>query len=58
MILRVHPYIAAFIKKGLPSLRWKWFFKYGCLVKVIPIVSYTFMEYHFFNSYDEELIHD
>lgn len=58
MILRVHPYIAAFIKKGFPSLRWKWFFKYGCLVKVIPIVSYTFMEYHFFNSYDEELIHD
>ena len=58
MILRVHPYIAAFIKKGLPSLRWNWFFKYGCLVKVIPIVSYTFMEYHFFNSYDEELIDD
>lgn len=56
MILRVHPYIAAFIKKGFPSLRWKWFFKYGSLVKVIPIVSYTFMEYHFFNRFDEELI--
>jgi ribonuclease G len=56
MILRVHPYIAAFIKKGFPSLRWKWFLKYGSLVKVIPIVSYTFMEYHFFNRFDEELI--
>lgn len=58
MTLRVHPYIAAFIKKGLFSLRWKWFLKYGCRVKVLPIVSYTFMEYHFFNSFDEELIID
>jgi len=58
LILRVHPYIAAYIKKGIPSLRWKWAIRYGCSVKVIPIVSYSFMEYHFFNSFDEELIHE
>ncbi len=58
VILKVHPYIAAFINQGFPSLKWKWFLKYRCRVKLIPIVSYSFLEYHLFNSLDEELIHE
>lgn len=53
--LNVHPYIAAFIKKGLVSLQWKWFFKFGQWVKVKAISSYHLTEFHFLSSKDEEI---
>ena len=53
--LCVHPYIAAFIKKGLISLQWKWFFKFGQWVKVKEVSSYHLTEFHFLSSKDEEI---
>ncbi len=53
--LQVHPYIAAYIKKGLFSLQMKWFFKFGQWVKVHPISSYHLTEFHFFSAKDEEI---
>ncbi|GAB4133739.1 MAG: ribonuclease E/G [Bacteroidia bacterium] len=53
--LCVHPYIEAFITKGFPSLRMKWMFKYKKPVKVKPVSSYQFLEYHFLNKNEDEI---
>ncbi|HYK76191.1 MAG TPA: Rne/Rng family ribonuclease [Daejeonella sp.] len=53
--LCVHPYIAAYIKKGLISCQLKWFFKFSKWVKVKAISSYYLTEFHFFNSKEEEI---
>jgi ribonuclease G len=48
--LNVHPFIAAYLTKGFPSLRSKWFFEYKKWVKIIPRDAYTFLEYKFFDK--------
>ena len=53
--LCVHPYIEAYIKKGLISIQWKWFFKFNKWVKVKAIASYYLTEFHFLNSKEEEI---
>ncbi len=53
--LCVHPYIEAYIKKGLFSLQWKWFAKFGKWIKVKPVSSYHLTEFHFISSKDEEI---
>ena len=53
--LRIHPYIAAFLTKGLFSIQMKWFFKYRKWIKIIPTFSYQFLEYRFFNKLDDEI---
>ena len=53
--LRTHPYVAAFLTKGLFSTQMKWFFKYRKWIKIIPSNSYQFLEYRFFNKLDDEI---
>ena len=53
--LCVHPYIEAYIRKGLISCQWKWFFKFNKWVKVKPVSSYYLTEFHFLNSKEEEI---
>jgi ribonuclease G len=45
--LNTHPFIAAFLTKGFPSIRSKWFFEHKKWVKVLPRDAYTYLEYHF-----------
>lgn len=54
--LAVHPYIEAYLKKGLMSKINHWRWKYKQWIKVIPMDSYAFMEYRFFNKSGEEII--
>ncbi|MGM0549479.1 MAG: Rne/Rng family ribonuclease [Bacteroidota bacterium] len=51
--LKVHPYIAGYIKKGFFSKRLKWMLKYRCWINVKPMVSYDFLEYKFFDNQGE-----
>ncbi len=53
--LHVHPYIAAFVNQGFPSLKLKWKWRYGFGMKIIPDQSLAFMEYHFYDSNKEEI---
>ena len=53
--LLVHPYIEAYIKKGLPSLQWKWFFNLRKWIKVKGVASYYLTEFHFLNAMEEEI---
>ncbi len=54
--LQLHPYVAAFLNKGLLSFTNKWRIKYSPLLKVVPVISYTLLEYHFFDRDGEEII--
>ncbi|PZD78961.1 Rne/Rng family ribonuclease [Mesonia sp. K7] len=45
--ITAHPFVAAFLTKGIPSPRSKWFFDHKRWVKVLPRDAYTYLEYHF-----------
>lgn len=53
--LHIHPYVAAYINKGLFSLKCKWRMKYGSGIKIIPNQKLTFLEYTFYDSQGEEI---
>lgn len=53
--LHVHPYVAAFVNKGLFPLSWQWKMKYSHGLKVIPNQSLAFLEYKFYDSDKNEL---
>ncbi len=53
--LILHPYIYAYLTKGLFSQQVKWYFKFKRWIKMKPDKSYHFLEYHFFNKNDDEI---
>ncbi len=53
--LILHPYLEAFLNRGIFSQRWKWARKYKVKLKVEPSNAYHLMEYHFFNAAEEEI---
>jgi ribonuclease G len=55
MTLNTHPFIAAFLTKGFPSVRQKWFFEHKKWVKVLPRDAYTYLEYHVFDKDGNQL---
>ncbi len=44
-ILHTHPFLAAYIKKGFPSLQQRWFFKFKKWIKIYPRYSFSYLEY-------------
>jgi ribonuclease G len=48
--LHVHPYVAAYINKGVFSLKRQWQMKYGLGVRVIPSQKLAFLQYEFYDS--------
>ena len=55
VILNVHPFVAAYLKRGLIPLWLKWNFKYRLKLKVQAITSYHMLEYHFFDHDENEI---
>lgn len=53
--LHVHPYVAAYINKGVISLKIQWQMKYGLGVHVIPSQKLAFLQYEFYDS-DKQFI--
>ncbi len=53
--LNTHPFIAAFLTKGIPSIRSKWFFEHKKWVKILPRDAYTYLEYHFFDKNGKQI---
>ncbi len=56
LTLKVHPYVAAFLTKGIHSIKRRWAFKYFRKINVEEVNSYSFLEYHFFDDNLEEII--
>jgi ribonuclease G len=48
--LNIHPFIAAYLTKGFPSIRTKWFLEYKKWIKIQPRDAYTYLEYRFKNK--------
>lgn len=55
LVLKVHPFIEVYLKKGFWSLRWKWARKYHIRLKVLGVPSYYIYEYKFFNRFNREI---
>ena len=53
--LHLHPYIVGYLKQGFYSKYRKWMFKYKRKIKLVPVVTYSFLEYHFYNKAGDEL---
>ncbi|KQB37968.1 Cytoplasmic axial filament protein CafA and Ribonuclease G [Flavobacterium daejeonense] len=58
VVLNVHPFVAAYLSKGFPSLRSKWFLEHKKWVKIIPRDAYTYLEYHFFDNKGNAITED
>ncbi len=55
IVLNVHPFVGAYLTKGLFSIQTKWFFEHKKWIKIIPRDAYTFLEYHFFDHQGIEI---
>jgi ribonuclease G len=53
--LHVHPYVAAYINKGVFPLSLKWKMKYTARMKIIPDQSMAFMDYKCFDPDRNEI---
>lgn len=54
--LRTHPFIAAYLKKGIfTTITGKWKRSFKRKIKLVPISSYDFLEYHFYDAEGEEI---
>jgi len=54
--LKTHPFIASYLTKGIFSKRFKWSTRYKCKLKIKSSMSYSFLEYHFFDKNNDEII--
>lgn len=54
--VKVHPYVAAYINKGVFSLRWKWMFRYKCYIKVVGDEAIGYVDAKYYNREGDELI--
>lgn len=53
--LHVHPYLEAYLKKGLPSIQMRWFFQTRKWIKVVADADFGLMQHAFFDGNDEEI---
>ena len=50
LVLNIHPFIAAYLQKGLPSIQQKWFLNYKKWVKIYPRDAYQYLHYRFYDK--------
>jgi len=48
--LHVHPYVAAYINKGVFSMKRRWQLKYGMGIRIIPSQKLAFLQYEFYDQ--------
>ncbi len=48
--LHIHPFIAAYLSHGFPSIRIQWLFKHKKRVKIIPRNAYQYLHYRFYDK--------
>jgi ribonuclease G len=53
IILNTHPFIAAYLKKGIPSIQQRWFAKYKKWIKILPRDAYQYLRFDFTNNAGE-----
>lgn len=53
--LQVHPFVAAYLKKGFPSQQMRWSMEFKKWIKVTPNTEYQMLEYHFMDQHNDEI---
>jgi ribonuclease G len=53
--IKAHPFLSAFLTKGLISMRRKWGMKFKVSIKVVADTDYSFLQYKFFNPQGEPI---
>lgn len=53
--LHIHPYVSAYVSKGIFSIKRKWQMKYGLKIKVLPNQNLALLEYKFIDSKGKEI---
>ena len=53
VVLNVHPFISAYLKKGIPSIQQRWFTKYKKWIKILPRDAYQYLRFDFTNEKGE-----
>jgi len=48
--LNVHPFVAAYLTKGFPSIRFKWFLETKKWIKILPRDAYQYLYYQIFDG--------
>ena len=47
IVLNTHPFIAAYLTKGFPSIRSRWFLEHKKWIRILPRDAYTYLQYCF-----------
>ena len=55
LTVKLHPYIASYITSGIISERLKWSLKLKKWLKVVPVSSYAFLTFNFFDNKGEKI---
>jgi ribonuclease G len=56
VILKVHPYVAAFIEQGFfKSPKRSWQKRYKCKIRLVAVSSYDFLQFHFFDGQENKI---
>ena len=53
--LEVHPYVEAFLKRGLPNTQLRWFREHFKWVRIQPNSDYHLTQYRFFDGNEDEI---
>ncbi len=53
--LQVSPYVASYLRKGFPSIRMKWMWKYGCRIRIATDQSTGFVETKYLDKEGKEI---
>lgn len=53
--LTCHPYIEAFLKKGIPSTQMRWYMKFYKWIKIRSNADYSMTAYKFFDENEDEI---
>lgn len=53
--LHLHPFVAAYLSKGLPSLRMKWQLRHKISLQVVPNQKLSYLEYAFYDTQGAEI---
>jgi ribonuclease G len=51
----VHPILFAFLTRGFPSIRMKWYFKFKRYIRLQQDKTLSLLEFRFFNKNEEEI---
>ena len=48
--LHIHPFIAAYITKGFPSIRMQWWQQHRKWIRIVPADAFYYLEYRFYDE--------